>query len=156
MEKFAKLCGRSKGYISMLENGINPKSGKPIIPSIETVAQIASAMQISVEELLRKTESTEDTYSEVTPKSLKVKESSEAYNTDEFLVYYDGSNFVPVVPLLIPENQPAIVKILDKDSLSPKDTARQTLKQLRGCMSESGMSSEVFTARKKYEKDLEK
>ena len=34
MEEFAKKCGLSKGYISMLEKNQNPKSGKPIITTI--------------------------------------------------------------------------------------------------------------------------
>ena len=41
MDVFASRSGLSKGYISMLEKNVNPKNGKPITPSIETIkAQI--------------------------------------------------------------------------------------------------------------------
>ena len=59
MEEFANRCDRSKGYISMLENGNNPKSGKAITPSIETVAKIAAAMRISVDDLLHMVDGTQ-------------------------------------------------------------------------------------------------
>lgn len=52
MEDFAKLCNMSKGYISMLEKNKNPRSGKPIIPSVATYANVASAMNIKTENLM--------------------------------------------------------------------------------------------------------
>lgn len=53
MDEFAKRCQLSKGYISMLEKNKNPKSGKPIIPSIATYANIAAAMGITADDLMR-------------------------------------------------------------------------------------------------------
>lgn len=44
MEEFAKKSGLSKGYISMLEKNKNPSSGKPIVPTLETIKQVSSAM----------------------------------------------------------------------------------------------------------------
>lgn len=44
MDDFAKRAGISKGYISMLEKNQNPRTGKPIAPSLETIKQVASAM----------------------------------------------------------------------------------------------------------------
>jgi len=52
MEAFGKLAGLSKGYISMLEKGENPRSGKPLAPSLETIKQIASTMRMDVNDLL--------------------------------------------------------------------------------------------------------
>ena len=52
MREFGKKCGLSSGYISMLEKNRNPQTGKEIIPSIGTVKQIASAMEITVDSLL--------------------------------------------------------------------------------------------------------
>ena len=136
MEKFAKLCGRSKGYISMLENGVNPKTGKPIVPSIETITQVSAAMQISVEEFLHM--------------------SGMAGYRGGFLAYYDGQAFVPITPVSVQKNQPVIVTILDEGSMSQADIARQAAKQLKGILSESGMSSEVFAANKQLEKERER
>lgn len=49
--QFAKLCGLSNGYISMVEKNLNPKTGCPLIPSIIALDKIASAMGISLTEL---------------------------------------------------------------------------------------------------------
>lgn len=52
-QRFAERCGVSKGYISQLINGKNPKTGKPITPTIETYIKMADAMNISIDELFR-------------------------------------------------------------------------------------------------------
>lgn len=54
MRDFAKKSGLSSGYISMLEKDRNPRNGKPIAPSIETYDCVATAMGISLDELLRR------------------------------------------------------------------------------------------------------
>lgn len=51
MDSFAKASGISKAYISMLENNRNPKTGKPIVPSIPTYEATAKGMNISIVEL---------------------------------------------------------------------------------------------------------
>lgn len=51
---FGSLAGLSSGYISMLESGKNPASGKEIIPTIKTVAACAKAMGLTLQELLQK------------------------------------------------------------------------------------------------------
>ena len=50
--KFANLSGLTNGYISMLENGKNPKTNEPIIPTLLTLKQIANAIGFSLNELL--------------------------------------------------------------------------------------------------------
>lgn len=49
---FAKATGLSAGYISMLENNANPRTGEPITPSITTIKQIADAVGVTVDALL--------------------------------------------------------------------------------------------------------
>lgn len=49
--KFAIRCGLSNGYISMLEDGKNPKTGKPLVTKIENIMKIASAMGYTLSEL---------------------------------------------------------------------------------------------------------
>lgn len=51
MDQFADMSGLSKGYISMLEKNVNPRTGKPITPSLDTYVAIANAMMISVNDL---------------------------------------------------------------------------------------------------------
>ena len=52
MEKFAKDSGISKSYVSMIENRNNPRSGKPVIPSIVTLKKIASGMHTDLDSLI--------------------------------------------------------------------------------------------------------
>lgn len=53
MEEFAKKADVSKPYISMLEKGINPKTGKPFIPTVPTLKRLAQALNISFSDLLK-------------------------------------------------------------------------------------------------------
>lgn len=50
--RFAEMCGVSNGYISMLEKGSNPKTGKNIVPTIDRLQRIARVMGLTVDELL--------------------------------------------------------------------------------------------------------
>ena len=49
--QYALKCGVTNGYISMLINGANPKTGKPLRPTVETYAKLAAGMGISVNDL---------------------------------------------------------------------------------------------------------
>ena len=51
-DKFGELAGLSRGYISMLVNGKNSKTGKPPIPRISTYIKLANVMGMTVGELL--------------------------------------------------------------------------------------------------------
>lgn len=48
----AKASGLSPGYISMLENGIDRRSGEPIVPSLETLKLLAKATGKDLDVLL--------------------------------------------------------------------------------------------------------
>lgn len=51
--QFAEKCGDiTNGYISMIEQGKNPSTGKPIVPSIEKVASLARAMGMTLHQLI--------------------------------------------------------------------------------------------------------
>ncbi len=50
-QQFASTCNVSKGYISMLVNGKNPKTGKPLRPTIETYQRLAEGMNMTLDEL---------------------------------------------------------------------------------------------------------
>lgn len=56
MEEFATKIGRSKGYISMLEKGENPKTHKPIAPTFGTLKGIAKALNLDITALIKKME----------------------------------------------------------------------------------------------------
>ena len=52
MQEFADNIGKTKGYISMLEKGRNPQTGRPITPTVDTLKKIASAMDVDFNLLL--------------------------------------------------------------------------------------------------------
>ena len=51
--EFASACSLSKGYISMLENNINPRNNKPSSPTLPSMAKVASGMGIELDTLLK-------------------------------------------------------------------------------------------------------
>lgn len=51
LRAFAKACGLSNGYLSLLEGGINPKTGERLSPTVETLEKIAKGMGISLDSL---------------------------------------------------------------------------------------------------------
>lgn len=50
--KFADKCNVTNGYITMLISEVNPKTGKPIKPQIETLKKIAGGMGMTLNDLL--------------------------------------------------------------------------------------------------------
>lgn len=57
---FAKRTSLSASYINTLEKVINPKTGKPYSVTIEATAEIAKAMNLSIDELLKQLESNQE------------------------------------------------------------------------------------------------
>jgi len=55
MESFAKKSGLSKGYISMLEANENPRSKKPIVPSLDTYRSVSAIIGMDLTELIHLT-----------------------------------------------------------------------------------------------------
>lgn len=65
MQDFAEKAGITKAYISLLEKGADPRSGKPIKPTIDTLDSVATAMGTTAPDLLLKMgddDKTIDTY----------------------------------------------------------------------------------------------
>ncbi len=54
MDDFAQMSGLSKGYISMLEKNENPRTKLPIMPTTKTLEAVATALGISVSELMNR------------------------------------------------------------------------------------------------------
>jgi len=50
--QFAERCGMSNGYISMLENDVNPSTGRPAVPSLSMLRKLAKGMNMSLDDLL--------------------------------------------------------------------------------------------------------
>ena len=49
--EFARRCGLSNSYISFIENEVNPRTGKPIVPTLEQYGKIAAGMNMTVHQL---------------------------------------------------------------------------------------------------------
>lgn len=52
--QFANQCDLSNGYISILEKGVNPSTGKPVTPTIPQLKKLASGMGMTLSELFDK------------------------------------------------------------------------------------------------------
>ncbi len=53
LRDFSEYLGISHTYLNKLENGIDPRTSKPVSPTIETLKQISNAMNISLDTLLQ-------------------------------------------------------------------------------------------------------
>ncbi len=49
--QFAMQCDVTNGYISMLISGVNPRTGNPIKPSLDTYIKLANGMDIPLNDL---------------------------------------------------------------------------------------------------------
>ena len=49
--EFSRRCGLSNTYISFIENEKNPKTGKPMAPTLDIYKKFADAMEMSVHRL---------------------------------------------------------------------------------------------------------
>ena len=68
MADFAERCGITKGYVSQLESNKHPKTGKPIIPSVPKLMNIAKGMGITFDDLISMVDpDTEITWEKETP-----------------------------------------------------------------------------------------
>ena len=79
LQVFADRAGLTKQYISMLENNKNSKNGKPIIPSLETLRKLASAMYMNIDTLVATLDDEQDV-------SLQTKDAG--YYTDPEVAEY--------------------------------------------------------------------
>ena len=52
MDDFAKKCGLSKAYISILERNINPINQKPVVPSLETIKAVSKAIGMDFNDVI--------------------------------------------------------------------------------------------------------
>ncbi len=49
--EFSRRCGLSNSYISFIENEMNPRTGRPIVPTIEQYHKLAAGMDMTVQQL---------------------------------------------------------------------------------------------------------
>lgn len=55
LRDFASLCGLSHSYIDSLEKGFDPRTGKPLSPTMDTLEKITKGLSMSLDEFLKLT-----------------------------------------------------------------------------------------------------
>ena len=69
--QFATACGLSNGYISMLEKGENPKTGKPVTPTLQQLKKLADGMGMTMMDMLDRVDDMPIDITEVAPAGVK-------------------------------------------------------------------------------------
>lgn len=52
LREFAEKCGISHTHLDSIEKGVDPRTGKPVSVTVETLKKIATAMNMSINDLL--------------------------------------------------------------------------------------------------------
>lgn len=89
MDKFAKMSGLSKAYISVLEKNKRPKTEKPVTPSIPVIKNVAEAMNMSFDELFNMLEDNQIVSIGLDDVIKKITEVSVQLHTDRQIKVYD-------------------------------------------------------------------
>lgn len=92
LQDFADLVHTSRSYIHMLEKNYNPSTSKPISPSIETLKCISRAMNIDIEDLLKKLDNNQNIYLDENEykKQFKMQNNSKYSENDDYVIDTEG------------------------------------------------------------------
>ena len=100
--EFAKRCGLSNSYISFIENEHNPRTGKPIVPTLEQYQKIATGMGLTVHQLFERLD-------EDSPVDLHVSDTSRVP-----IVVPDSKQFVKIVQAMSVADYETVMAIFEK------------------------------------------
>lgn len=97
--QFAKQCGVSNGYISMVENEANPKTGQPIKPSAALLLKLARGVGKSLDELLLEIDDATEFFDEAIVEMLAasaapLEELSDPINALNIFLYRIGERII--------------------------------------------------------------
>ena len=161
LRDFAKLCGMSHSYIAMLEDGKNSKTGEPMTPTLATLKKIASALSLTLNELMTIADDMPVKLEPISPTITRIAHSGEILDQapDEMLESAEAMYVDPDSPLALlhkkakkrPYLAPvlgyvaagipieAITDIIDYEELDPemvKDGATYFCLQIKGASME--------------------
>lgn len=102
LRDFAQRCGLSHTYISALEKNIDPRTGKPIAPTLDAVKYISKGMNISIEDMLKILDDEQE---------FKMNEEAPKFNPNSAIVFVYGT-----IPAGIPME--CIEDIIDTEEIS--------------------------------------
>ena len=100
--EFARRCGLSNSYISFIENEHNPRTGKPIVPTLEQYQKIATGMGLTVHQLFERLD-------EDSPVDLHVSDTSRVP-----IVVPDSKQFVKIVQAMSVADYETVMAIFEK------------------------------------------
>ena len=100
--EFARRCGLSNSYISFIENEYNPRTGKPIVPTLEQYHKIASGMGLTVHELFERLD-------EDSPVDLHVSDASRVP-----VIVPNSEQFLKIAQAMSPDDYETVMKIFEK------------------------------------------
>lgn len=95
--EFARRCNLSNSYISFIENEFNPRTGRPIVPTLEIYQKIAAGMEMSVHQLFGILDEDAPVDLGLNPPPIKDKEaeSAPAIHTEEARILAKGIDKLP-------------------------------------------------------------
>ena len=102
LRDFAQKCGLSHSYISALEKNIDPRTGKPIAPTLDTVKYISKGMNLSIEDILKILDDEQE---------FKMNEEAPLYSSSPAMVFVYGT-----IPAGVPIE--CIEDIIDTEEIS--------------------------------------
>lgn len=100
--EFARRCGLSNSYISFIENEYNPRTGKPIVPTLEQYHKIASGMGLTVHQLFERLD-------EDAPVDLHVSDASRVP-----VIVPNSEQFLKIAQAMSPDDYETVMKIFEK------------------------------------------
>jgi len=103
--EFSRRCDLSNTYISFLEKEKNPKTGKPMVPTLEQYKKIADCMGLTVQQLFEQLD--EDAPVDLGPSASVAPVLDQIIHTSEALIIAKGIDKMP------PTQRMAIVTMLN-------------------------------------------
>lgn len=103
--EFSRRCDLSNTYISFLEKEKNPKTGKPMVPTLEQYKKIADCMGLTVQQLFEQLD--EDAPVDLGPSASVAPVLDQIIHTSEALIVAKGIDKMP------PTQRMAIVTMLN-------------------------------------------
>ena len=91
--EFSRNCDLSNTYISFIENEKNPKTGRPVVPTLEQYKKLATGMGISVQRLFELLD--DDAPVDLGGAPAEISESDLPENNDFRLFVRDSSKLSP-------------------------------------------------------------
>ena len=102
--ELARRAGLSNSLISIIENGINPQTGKKMVQDLGTYKKLADAMGMSINDLIDKIDDAEIVSLKSTYRDLAA----------EPIIIPDSEMFVNIVRHMEPSDYETVMEIYDK------------------------------------------